>query len=247
MESELIKQWKKDEVAFFEGWDFAYIKDRCVEEKPDWDYKALAKELVEKSTAVLDIATGGGEIFSSLAPFPMHAVAIEGYHPNVAVAKERLEPFGVKVLEVNEVHDLPFEEETFDLILNRHGGLNVKETYRVLKNGGNFLTQQVGGDNLVDLMDYFDVKPKWPDNLLGIVQRKMQDVGFQIERVEGWKGKAKFLDVGAIVYFLKAIPWVVDNFSVDSHLKYLEKLQEKLEREGKVEFTYTRFLIVAKK
>jgi len=150
-------------------------------------------------------------------------------------------------LEVNEARVLPFKAETFDLVLNRHGGLNIAETYRVLKNNGSFLTQQVGGDNLTDLMDSFGVEPKWPDNLLNVVRQKMKGVGFQIEQAEDWRGKVTFLDVGAVVYFLNAIPWAVDNFGVDSHLSYLETLQKKLEQQGKLEFSYTRFLIAAKK
>lgn len=243
----LIEQWKKDEAAVFEGWDFSYIKDRRTEEKPPWNYKSLAKNLVEKSTAILDVATGGGEVFSSFAPFPKRAVAIEGYTPNVAVAKKKLELLGVEVLEANEVDVLPFPDEEFDLVLNRHGGLRIPEIFRVLKKDGHFLTQQVGGDNLLDLMASFDTKPKWPENVLDIVQQKMTDIGFELLKTEKWKGKITFKDVGAVVYFLKAIPWTVDNFSVDFHLIYLEKLQEKLEQEGKLEFTYTRFLILAKK
>ena len=246
MRSELIAQWKKDEAAVFKGWDFSYIKDRWLEEEPTWDYKALARQLIKNSTSVLDVATGGGEVFSSLAPFPGRAVAVEGYRPNVAVARKRLGPLGVQVLEANETA-LPFEKNTFDLVLNRHGGPDIAGTYRVLTDNGKFLTQQVGGGNLVELMDFFGVEEKWPENTLKVVQRKMQAVGFHIERAEEWKGKAKFLDVGAVVYFLKAIPWIVDNFSVDSHLEYLRKLQEKLEREGRLEFTSAVFLVSAGK
>lgn len=242
-----IEQWKKDEAAVFEGWDFSYIKNRYEEEKPSWSYKELARTLVEESDSMLDVATGGGEVLASLAPLPSHAVALEGYKPNVAVAKKNLEYLGVEVLEVNETKNLPFKDGEFDLVLNRHGGLNISETYRVLESNGKFLTQQVGGNNLVDLMDFFDVKPKWPDNILSVVKKRMLDIGFKIKRAEEWKGKVRFFDVGALVYFLKAIPWTVDNFSVDSHLKYLEKLQENLKTKGTLEFTYTRFLIHAKK
>src|ERR1035441_8736837 len=118
MKSELITQWKRDEAAVFEGWDFSYIKDRVLEEEPGWDYRALARELVKKSAAVLDVATGGGEVFSSFAPFPGRAVAVEGYRPNVAVARKRLAPLGVQVLEGGE-GPLPFAGNTFDLVRNR--------------------------------------------------------------------------------------------------------------------------------
>jgi len=76
MTNELIKQWKKDEAAFFEGWDFSYIKKRYIEEKPNWDYQALAKGFLKESKAVLDVATGGGEILSSLTPLPSNTTAI---------------------------------------------------------------------------------------------------------------------------------------------------------------------------
>ena len=244
----LIEQWRKEEIAPFEGWDFSHLKDRMIEEEPTWDYKALAKDLVQRSTAILDVATGGGEIFSSFAPFvEKRVVAIEGYHPNVLVAKNRLEQLGVQVIEANEAGTLPFEDGSFDLVLNRHGGLRASETSRVLKHGGRFLTQQVGGDNLSDLLTAFKTEQKWPDNILSVVQKKMKDAGFEISKAEEWRGKLIMKDVGAVVYFLKAVPWAVDDFSVDSHLTYLEKLQEKLEREGGLEFTYTRFLILAEK
>jgi len=242
----LIAQWKRDEGAVFEGWDFSYIKDRWLEEEPGWDYRALARELVGKSAAVLDVATGGGEMFSSLAPFPGRAVAVEGYRPNVAVARKRLAPSGVEVLGSNGI-SLPFGGNTFDLVLNRHEGFSEAEIYRVLREKGTFLTQQVDGGNLIELLDHFEVKPKWPEHGFKNVRQRMQDVGFHIERGGEWKGKVRFLDVGAAVYFLKAVPWCVDNFSVDSHVEFLGKLQEKLEREGRLEFTYARFLISASK
>src|ERR1017187_700537 len=246
MRSELIAQWKRDEGAVFEGWDFSYIKDRWLEEEPGWDYRVLARELVKKSAAVLDVATGGGEVFLSLAPFPGRAVAVEGYRPNVAVARKRLGPLGVQVVGSNGI-SLPFGGNTFDLVLNRHEGFSEAEIYRVLQEKGTFLTQQVADGNLIELMDFFGAKQKWPGNTLKIVRQRMQDVGFHIERGEEWRGKARFLDVGAVVYFLRAIPWCVDNFSVDSHLEYLRRLQEKLEREGRLEFTYARFLVSARK
>jgi SAM-dependent methyltransferase len=152
----------------------------------------------------------------------------------------------VQVLEGGE-GPLPFAGNTFDLVLNRHGAFAAAEIYRILQEKGTFLTQQVDGGNLIELLDHFEVKPKWPDHMFKNVRQRMQDVGFHIDQGEEWKGKARFLDVGAVVYFLKAIPWIVDSFSVDSHLEYLRRLQEKLEREGKLEFTYARFLISARK
>ena len=191
------------------------------------------------------MATGGGEKFSTFAPFPKDTAAIEGYPPNVEIAKKKLEPLGVKVFEASETKVLPFPDNKFDLVLNRHGGFNIKELYRILKPEGQFFTQQVGGDNLAGLQEFFNQTPKWPDLILGLVKPKFEEQGFTIKESQEWKGKVTFKDAGAIVYFLKAVPWIVDNFGVDSHLKYLNKLQARLEKEGKLEFIYSRYVIWA--
>src|SRR5258708_25575480 len=98
-----IDQWKKDEAASFSGWNFFYLKGRAIDEEPSWNYGDLVKEYFLKSKSVLDMGTGGGEVFSSFAPFQGHAAAIEGYHQNYLIAKNRLEPLGVQVFHVQEV------------------------------------------------------------------------------------------------------------------------------------------------
>ena len=239
--------WRKDEQAPFAGWDFSYLNDRWLEEHPPWAYEALARQLVQKSKAVLDIGTGGGEIFASLAPFPEHTVAIEGWRPSVAVAKRRLEPLGVKVLEVDELDELPFTDGEFDTVLNRHSAFRTAEVFRILKTGGTFLTQQVGGGNLNDLVKEFDVVPQYKEWTLETITRQIRDAGFTIKEAREWVGKVEFKDVGAVVYFLKAIPWVIQDFSVDNNLRHLEGLQRKVDRGEKLTFTQVRFLVWANK
>jgi broad-specificity NMP kinase/ubiquinone/menaquinone biosynthesis C-methylase UbiE len=244
-EEELLRQWKNDEKAAFEGWDFSYIKKRWIDKQPPWSYPKLARKLVRKSEAILEEATGGGELFSTFAPFPKKTIAIEGYKPNVTVARKRLTKLGVKVLYVKESKNLPFKDGEFDLVLNRHGALNCKEIKRVLSPGGILLTQQVGGDNLGDLLKAFDAKPKWLFNNLKFRTKQLKDLGFKIKLAKEWSGKTTFRDVGAVVYFLKAIPWIVDDFSIKTHFQYLMKLQKKLDKNKKLVFTYKRFLIQA--
>jgi SAM-dependent methyltransferase len=243
----LIEQWIRDEAAPFEGWDFSYLRGRVVEAEPGWDYLALARTAVGRSRDILDIATGGGEIFSSLAPFPGRARAVEGYVPNLAVARRRLEPLGVQVFQANTASGMPFGDGAFDLVLNRHGGFRPAEVRRVLQPGGVFLTQQVGGDNLADLIAQFGATPKWPNNTLEKVAAELSGLGCEIRRSEAWRGPISFSDVGAVAYFLKAVPWVVEGFAVQSHLETLMRLQAQLEAGRPLQFTYSRFLLEAVK
>lgn len=249
MMKDFYNLWKKEEQESFSGWDFSHLKNRMIEENPPWNYNLLAKRLVKKSTAVLDMGTGGGEIFSSFAPFPARAVATEGYPPNYIIAKKRLKSLNVKVIKFSNslTRKMPFKKEEFDLILNRHDAFNSNELFRILQNNGIFFTQQVSGNNLQDLIEEFNVKTQFKDWNSEIEKKQLEKVGFEIERYEEWKGKVEFKDVGAIVYFLKAVPWVVKNFSVDKYLTILEDFQRKLDVSKRLVFTETRFLIKARK
>ena len=245
---ELMKKWEEDEKAVFKGWDFSYLKRRMIEENPPWNYKRKAKELVKKSHSVLDMETGGGEIFSEFAPFPKNAKAYEGYAPNIVVAKKRLKPLGVKIVKCTNLKKLPFNDEEFDLVLNRHGAINAREIFRILKPRGIFFTQQVtGSKDSMDLVKEFKAKRKFSDINLELYKKKLLDAGFEIKENKKWEGEKIFKDVGAIIYYLKAIPWIVENFSVERNFKTLIKLQNKLEKKGQLKFDTAKFLILAKK
>lgn len=244
----LLESWRRDAAAPFEGWDFSYLKDRMIEAQPPWEYMALARDRIANAQDILDVATGGGEVFAALAPFPARATAVEGFEPNVAVARARLAPLGVPVYPGSTRSGLPFDDQAFDLVLNRHGGFRAAEMGRILKPGGVFLTQQVGGDNLGDLVAAFGAKPVRPENTLSRVREELVALGFEIRDAREWRGPVEFSDVGAIVYFLKAIPWVVEGFQVDRDLERLRRFQARLESGGgSLQFTYTRFLIEAVK
>jgi len=239
--------WKKEEQASFSGWDFSYIRGRLREEKPPWDYIGEAKKLVENATAVLDMGTGGGENFSKLGPFPEHTTATEGWLPNVPIARKKLEPLGVKIVAVDESGELPFKNDEFDLVLNRHSGFDRREVFRILQKDGIFFTQQVSGNNLQDLIEEFHCYTQSKEWNAEIEKGRLEKVGFRVEVAKDWRGKAEFKDVGAIVYFLKAIPWVVKDFSVDAYLPALKKLQTKADSGKKLAFKETRFLVRARK
>ena len=75
----------------------------------------------------------------------------------------------------------------------------------------------------------------------------LEAAGLAIQTVEEWEGCLFFTDVGAIVYYLKAIPWVVPEFTVETHLRYLLSLQERLEASEELVFHAAKYLIEARK
>ncbi len=238
--------------AHFSGWDFSYIADRQHPAPLRWSYVSEALLRVRKSKAVLDMDTGGGEMFSYFAPLPPVAFAIEAYAPNIPIARERLEPLGVEVLaiEEEEPRQLPFVAETFDLVLNRHGYYWEPEIYRILQPGGVFITQQVGDRNDIGIRELLGAPNataniEWAD--LAEAAANLEAADFQIVKQLEDIYPQRFYDVGAIVYQLKAVPWQIPDFSVERYFAQLKAVHAKIQRNGYVDVLEHRFFIIAEK
>jgi SAM-dependent methyltransferase len=244
----LVESWKYEERQPFSGWDFSYLDGRMLEEQAPWSYTSRAAELMHRAASVIDLGTGGGERYLKLRPYwPGKVVATEEYPPNIKLATERLSPFGVRVVEVRLTEDgqLPFADGEFDLVLNRHSGFNPQEVARILAPGGTFLTQQVHGLWADDLLTAFGAKPQWPDATPEKYVPQLKAAGLTIADTREWSGKLSFMDVGAIVYYLKAVPWLVPGFSVETHLEPLLALQRRLENGDSLTFAARKYLIEA--
>ena len=248
--NESVETWKREEQQPFSGWDFSRLDGRMIEEQAPWSYSSRATELMRQSSSVIDLGTGGGERFlKRQADWPKRVVATEDYPPNFRLATERLFPFGAQVVDVRLTDDdlMPFTNGEFDLVLNRHSGFNAKEVARILAPGGTFLTQQIHGLWAYDLLAAFDAKPQWPEATLKKYVPQLKAAGLTIVNTQEWSGQLSFMDVDAIVYYLKAVPWFVPGFSVETHLEHLLALQRRLEGGEGLAFVARKYLIEARK
>ncbi|MGD9964557.1 MAG: class I SAM-dependent methyltransferase [Candidatus Izemoplasmatales bacterium] len=142
-----------EEQKSFIGWDFSYLNGRVTEEPLNWDYKKIIMSYLKKTDRLLDMGTGGGEFLLTLNhPFYLTSVT-EGYLPNLKLCKERLEPLGISVKHILNDKEIPYENQMFDIVINKHESYDLDEVYRILKPSGYFITQQVGGLNNVDLSE----------------------------------------------------------------------------------------------
>lgn len=224
------------------GWDFSWLGSRMVTSPLPWDYDAMVLERARRSPDMLDMDTGGGERLATLSYRPPRTVATEAWEPNVEVARARLRPLGVTVVRVEGAPDnvdqrrdetrgrLPFPAESFVLVTNRHGAFVAAEVARVLTPEGTFLTQQVGG-NYDDFYDALALpRPersgtRW-DLRLAIEQ--IETAGLRVTDSGEATEVTTFADVGAFAWYLKAIPWVIDGFSIETHRPRLERRHERM-------------------
>ena len=251
MNLEILKaEWEKEEKYSFEGWDFSHLTGRMEEEGLPWDYKATVESYMDKTKIMMDMGTGGGEFLLSLKPSPGKTFATEGYPPNFELSKRALAPFGIEVREIKRDAKLPFEDNFFDLVINRHESYCLSEVKRVMKRGGIFITQQVGGRNNKDMAEFllgnFSKEIDETFNLEKLLNEAEAE-GLRIIKQREYFPKAYFYDVGALVYFAKIIQWEFPGFSVQRCFPKLIELQRQIEEQKKITSIEHRFFAVATK
>lgn len=247
---QLLAQWKQEEARGMTGWDFSHMVGRYTVEPLPWDYSQVVKEFLRPGVRLLDMGTGGGEFLLTLGhPYALTSVT-EGWAPNLALCKKRLEPLGVTVREYDSEkgQPMPFADDSFDLVINRHESYDLSEVRRVLKKNGFFVTQQVGGEN--DLPLVRRLCPGFPGGFVGFNLEnelpRFRQAGFRVMRSNQAYLESRFRDVGAVVFQASVCPWEFPGFSVENSQEALFQMQEQVERLGFVLNLEHRFLIVAK-
>ncbi|OFD77943.1 MULTISPECIES: class I SAM-dependent methyltransferase [Bacillus cereus group] len=232
----------------FSGWDFSFISEtgRMNSEPLSWSYGSTAFQLMQRAKSMLDMGTGGGEFLSMLQPFPPTIYATEGYAPNVPIARKKLEPLGVTLVEVTD-DTLPFQDSQFDLIVNQHESYAASEVKRILSPNGIFLTQQVGGLDCAELNEQFGtpLNSEFSSWSLKMACNELKDNGLTILEAKEEFPLQRFYDVGAVVYYLKAIPWQIPDFTVDSYTEELYRIHEIILQKGYFDVKQHRFIIKA--
>lgn len=249
-DKQLLAMWHFEEEFPFGGWDFSHLDGRWEMESLPWDYDDIVRRFLLPQYSILDMETGGGEYLLSLRHPYEKTTVTESYPPNYELCLNELAPLGITVVDCDpEKQPLPFEDESFHLIINRHGAYRVDEIKRVLRPGGVFITEQVGGRNnmLLSCRLLQDYTPAYPRHDLAHESAKFHADGFEILEKKEYFPKVRFFDVGALVYYARIIGWEFPGFSVDACRDELFALQCEIEERGMVESLEHRFLIVAGK
>ncbi len=249
-ENVLKTSWKQEEdIAYIHGWDFSHLEGRHTQGDVPWSYRAIIGQYLQDDMQILDYDTGGGEFLLRLGHPYKNTAATEGFPPNVELCEKELAPLGIRFKACGDPSNIPFADESFDMIINRHGAFDPKELYRLLRKGGMVITQQVGSDNDRDLVELVlpEVEKPYPHLRLSVQKKAFEDAGFEIVDSDEAYLPIRFYDVGAFVWFARVIPWEFPDFSVDRCFARLLEVQKIIEETGVLAGTAHRYLIVAKK
>lgn len=239
------------EAAPVAGWDFSWLDGRATEQRPSWGYQRLMNARLARATAALDIQTGGGEVLAGAATLPPVMAATESWPPNVAKATALLRPRGVVVVADPDEPPLPFADAAFDLVTSRHPAtVWWPEIARVLEPGGTYFAQHVGPASVFELVEYFlgpqpeSVRRKrHPDD----ERADAEAAGLHVVDLRYERLRVEFFDIGAVIYFLRKVIWMVPGFTVAGYRDRLRELHQQIETEGPFIAHSTRFLIEARK
>lgn len=233
-----------------DGWDFSWLDGRATEARPSWGYQRLLGERLASAEAALDLETGGGEVLDGCPSLPPLTAATESWPPNIAKASARLRPRGVHVV---ATAGFPFRDNAFDLVSSRHPVTTAwAEIARVLRPGGTYFSQQVGPASVVELIEFFlGPQPeeararnsRHPDHAVAAAAQ----AGLEVVDLRSESLRTEFADIGAVVYFLRKVIWLVPGFTVERYRDKLRELHERIERDGPFVAHATRFLIEARK
>lgn len=245
-------------VETIRGWDFSRM--RTWSEPLPWDYKEVVRRYLRPDDRVLDIATGGGEVFLSLVPHLGTGLGTDASPQMIATARENTPAnlAGKVSWDVMEAQDLHVEPESFDVVLNRHGPVFLGPILRALRPGGYFICQQVGGLNSRNIIrlfgwdsggdywrDYWD-RHGFPHQDVPSLMRQLTDAGCRIVANGSYNTRTTFLDVESLIFYLEAVP-LPEDFDIERHGERVLRFIEENNTPHGIETNEHREILVAQK
>jgi SAM-dependent methyltransferase len=243
---ELVQEGESPPVA---GWDFSWFAGRATEERPAWGYSRLLAQRMRDATAAVDLQTGGGEVLATIPQAPPVLVATESWAPNLEVARANLRPLGATVVAAADGPGLPFRSGAFDLVVSRHPVRTWwDEVARVLRPGGTFLSQQIGTGTVRELAEAMrGPLPPRPGQGTAQTAAAARTAGLVVVDLRHQSLRTVFHDIGAVVYFLRKVVWIVPDFTVERYRAQLAELHRHIQAHGPFVAHAQRFLIEARR
>jgi len=234
----------------FSGWNFDDVGVTPLEPQfpnglaTPWDYVATAREEASRAARVIDLGTGGGEVYSRIAlPGETRFIASEEWHINAPVARDRLAPLAVDVVRASS-EITPWAEASFDVVLSRHEAIVPEEIIRILRPGGVFVTQQVGKEQWRELESFFPNRTVFPDHFVEY-RRAFEAAGLAVTaHYHTWH--AAYATLGDIAYMLLVAPWEVPGFDPVRDIDRLLALEDAHGGDQGIVMTLCRYLMVAR-
>jgi SAM-dependent methyltransferase len=232
------------------GWDFSRVRAAC--DPAPWEYDLVVRQHLASGDRVLDIGTGGGERFFSLASCFGTGFAVDHDRTMLETARHNQAANSISnvLLAQMDGASLGFASESFDVVLSRHLRVYPGEIMRVLRPGGCFITQLVGSRSSLQILDVFgwtaaSFGADWwqPVDSLAAAFRKL---GGQVRTQGEFDVPYRFLDVESFLFWLLSVPWP-EPIDLDKHWRQINRFLAQAWSDRGIETNKHRGLLVVQK
>ena len=237
-------------VGTLEGWDFSQVK---ADRGPVlWNYVDVVRQYLKPTDRVLDIGTGGGEIFLSLSPYFGEGVGVDQNPKMIETARRNLSTQSVDNVTLMRMEGdaLRFDGAEFDVVLIRHLRVYVSEVVRVLQPGGYFITQTVGQRSSLNFLDAFgwtpaSFGPDWWQPVAELAEQFRQHGCYIVAQAENdvpyW-----FHDIESFIFWLMSVPWP-EKIKLEKHWQNINQILETAQTRRGIETNEHRGLLIVQK
>lgn len=239
-----------NKVGKLNGWDFSNLMP--ISEGIKWDFYEEVIGRSENTDVLLDIGTGGGENLLKISPSLLFIIGIDLSNGMIEKAESNLKNSNVSNLRFFQMSskDLQFPSGFFDIISSRNAPFSSKEVFKVLKNGGFFLTQQVSESDKFNLKKAFGRGQSYNEKDGALKERYIQELyeaGFSNVQSYEYDAIEYYQRPEDIIFLLKHTP-IIPNFGQDKNdFEILSDFIEKNRTEEGIRTNSKRFLVIGQK
>ncbi len=239
-----------ESVGALDGWDFSRLRTKRAPAL--WTYVDVVRQYLKPTDRVLDIGTGGGEIFLSLAPDFGEGIGVDHNPRMIETAQRNRAAHTVEnvSLMVMDADGLRFDAAAFDVVLTRHLRVYPSEIVRVLRPGGYFITQTVGERISLNLLTAFgwtptSFGPDWWQPVDELADQFRQQ-GCHILAQAEYDVPYWFLDVESLIFYILSVPWP-EEIVLENHWQAINQILERCHSARGVESNEHQGLLIVQK
>jgi len=240
-----------ESVGKLEGWDFSRVRDG--RDPVPWNYVDVVRQYLKPTDRVLDVGTGGGEIFLSLAPYFGEGVGIDENPTMIKTAQRNQFTLSIDNISLMrmDADGLQFNTDEFDVVLSRHVWVYSSEVVRVLRPGGYFIMQAVGHRSSLNFRKVFGwtwtPESEYHQSVANVADQFLSHGCHIIAQAE-YDVPYWFQDMESFMFWLMWTPWAwPEEIELEKHWQNINKIMETCQTERGIETNEHRELLIVQK
>ncbi|PIQ73594.1 SAM-dependent methyltransferase [Candidatus Roizmanbacteria bacterium CG11_big_fil_rev_8_21_14_0_20_36_8] len=239
-----------DKVGSKIGWDFSKVKHTS--EGVKWELYDEVIKKCKKTDILLDIGTGGGEKVLKIAQNLQLVIGIDISDGMIDTARKNMLRSKVNNARffVMDSESIKFPDNMFNIISCRHSDFSPTEVFRLVVQGGIFLSQQVGEADKINIKDFFGRGQAFgvkEGTAMKNYTSLLKDAGFSRVETREYDAIEYYERPEDLVFLLKHTP-TVTNFGQES--RDFEKLENFIKQnisDKGIKTNSKRYMLIAEK